>query len=900
MKKLVSILFVWLLLVSICHSQDSPERLLPKLLGASNTGKEFYLTFHPCWEIESDENFIKIYISSQFKTTVKLEIPELNVSRKLQTIPNSIIEFTLTPTEAQMYSKGDGVKPMPPQPENVWKGRAIKITADDPIICYGVTRFQYVSDGFLALPVHCWGKNYQVASYADYSDNKTMFLPGYTSIIAAYNNTEVTFQLAGDLNTSVPLESGDTLKAGHSMKRILNAGDVWLIPGVGQLSDLTGSQIIADKNICVISGNFCAQVPVGNKACDFLIEQEMPTDFWGKNYYVPTIINRIKASIIKIFAKEPNTSISFNNVPMLSIENLDGVSGSGFFETRTSLDNKPVLVSSTKNINVVLYNTSQAEDSVPGDPFQMNIVSEEQYQTEVMFNTPGVPNGLKFNDNYLNIIFKSKSNSIPDDLKFGFSEKDTLRWIKYTDYISNYKIESFKNDIPDKDGYVHYSATCKLPKDSIFRIKADKPFGVHGYGFTEYDCYGFPLSNGMKDQTINDTLSPEITVHDFGEGCYQGQITENGNSGFSFIEMINEISSNYKFERDEFTPGDSKVINYKLTKISSFKDAKAVIYISDRRGNDTTIVLEDFIAFKRLVPIITSDSSNFGYLKNGQKKQLVLKLKNSGNFNSKSVEDIVLEKGNSGFNIISPIKFPFILKANEVVDFKAEFTGGSNDGIFTDTIGVKTVDTTIYNFIIKATVSNPTIYVSDVDFGDYKIGNSALKNILTIANNGLTALEIDSIDFPKNNAFEIQVQKTSKENPLIIGNLGSLNLPVKFEPSVKGYYKDSVVFYSDGKILKNISYLFGNAVISSVEEFENKYGVINLSVKDNKISFSSGNDITLNSFSIYDLTGKIILTGNPAALLNNYNITISNISGSVYFIELNTQFGKVVKKIVVE
>ena len=919
MKYLFSILLILVLSFNASMSDDNSEKLLPKLLGASNTGKEFYLTFHPCWEDPDTNNFIRIYISSPYKTLVKLEIPAIGLVKTKETIPNMVIEFTLTATEAQAYSKGEGINPTPPQPEQVWVGRAIKITSDDPIICYGVTRYHYTSDGFLAIPVHNWGKNYQVASFADPTPNTSQFLPSYTSIIAAYDNTEVTFKLGGNQNTNVMRPNGDKISFGQTVTRTMNAGDVWLLGGIGAYNDLTGSQISADKNIGVISGNFCAYVPLNIAACDYLIEQEIPSDYWGKNYFVPSIINRKNPSIVKVFAKEPNTSISFNNVPLYNITSLNGAAGTGYIETRTSseFNPKPVLINSDKEINVVLFNPGQQDDGVPSDPFQMNIVSDEQYQKDITFNTPGILGAYGFRDNYLNVIFKSNTNSIPDDMYFGYIENDSLHWIKLKDYTSDIP-EAFKGEVPDFNGNLHYSLTIRLPKDGVYKLHAYEPFAAHGYGFSDYDSYGFPLSGGFIQQSNGDNLVPAIEIVDLGGGNYEGQINELGNpdgrvskssdklqsesvsSGFSFIEMINGLSYNYKFERDDFIPGDTKAINYKVTKINPEIDSKAVIYVSDRRGNDTTIVLEDIAAMKSMTPTISCLNSDFGLLKNGQKKQLTFKVVNPGKIDSKPIEDIVFENINSGFKIISPISYPLALKVNEVIELTAEFTAGTDDGLISNNLFVKTADTAINRLTLKATVSNPTINVTDIDFGSYTIGKSSSKYDLTISNSGKTVLEIDKIEFPANKAFVIQVQQPSKENPLKIEAMSNIKLVAKFDPSDEGNFIDSVKFYSDGKIVKNVSNLTGKAILSSVEEFENKYGVINLTAKDNKISFNSGNEITLNSYTIYDLNGEIIQTGSQASLLNNYSITLNNIPNSVYFIELNTQYGKIVKKIILK
>jgi hypothetical protein len=703
MKNLFAIVLIALLSINITLSQDAPERLLPKLLGASNTGKVFYLTFPPAWEIASPSNSIRIYISSQFKTTVKLEIPGRGIVKSKETIPNGVIEFVLMPIEGQPYSKGDGKDAIPPKPEQVWAGRAIKITAADPIICYGLSRVEFSSDGFLAIPINNWGKNYQVASYADVQGEYGQYLPSYTSIIASYDNTEVTFKLGGNPKTYVIRPNGDSIRFGESVKRILNTGDVWLLGGIGKNNDLTGSQISADKYIGVISGNFSTQVPTHIGSADYLIEQEVPMEYWGKKYFVPSIINRAFSSIVKVFVKEPNTTISYNNIPLYNIASLDGKSGSGYLETRTTSDLKPspVLISSDKEINVVLFNPGQQDDQIESDPFQMNIVSDAQYQNNVTFNTPGIFGGEGFRINFLNIVFKSNTKSIPDDMIIGVIENESIKWTKLSDFFENYQLKSFEGEEPDEEGYLHYSFIDTLPGDGVYKLHAYQPFAAYGYGYSSYDSYGFPLAGAMIDQSSNDNLSPEINVIDLGNGNCEGQILERGIlkgkigknkdelqaeddiAGYTFVDMINALSYNYKFERDDFIPGETKPLKYKLTKIDSSKDSKAVIYVSDRRGNDTTIVVE-------------------------------------------------------------------------------------------------------------------------------------------------------------------------------------------------------------------------NGVLNSIIDLESIFGEINLYSIDKVITFKSNNEYTLNSYTIFDLNGKLIQSGNPNTTLNNYNIILNSISGSVYFIELNTQYGKVVKKIIVE
>ena len=79
-----NLLFIALVLVisSISLFADFDEqnikKELPMLLGSSNQGQEFFLTFHPAWKNEKEGYGIKIYVASTEVATVKLEIPALN------------------------------------------------------------------------------------------------------------------------------------------------------------------------------------------------------------------------------------------------------------------------------------------------------------------------------------------------------------------------------------------------------------------------------------------------------------------------------------------------------------------------------------------------------------------------------------------------------------------------------------------------------------------------------------------------------------------------------------------------------------------------------------------------------------------------------------------------------
>ena len=161
------------------------------------------------------------------------------------TKPNETIVFNLPPNIGQPYAKDDRDIP---EDDQVWKKYAIHVVADDPVICYGVTRFQYTSDAYVALPVHTYGKEYIISSWTDIGSNTNpggQFLTSYTSAVAAYDKTKVRYTGGGPSYSKTTTGIG----VGDSKTFDMNRGDVLTMASIGQYSDLSGSKFIANKKL---------------------------------------------------------------------------------------------------------------------------------------------------------------------------------------------------------------------------------------------------------------------------------------------------------------------------------------------------------------------------------------------------------------------------------------------------------------------------------------------------------------------------------------------------------------------------------------------------------------------------------------------------------------------------
>ncbi|PKL86371.1 MAG: hypothetical protein CVV22_02575 [Ignavibacteriae bacterium HGW-Ignavibacteriae-1] len=898
-----------LLPLSSLRADESDIDKLSLLLGASNAGTEFLMTFHPCWEDPGPNNAIRIYVASLYKTKVTLSIPGLAITIVKETIPNDVIEFALTPAVAQAYSKGNGGLPIRPQPSQVWAGRAIVITADDPIICYGMTRYKYTSDGYMALPINVLGTDYQVASYEDPTSNTSQFLPSYTSIVGAYDNTTVNFKLGGFETMMIIKETGDTMRAGQSMSKMIHKGDVWLIAGVGPFNDLTGSNVNADKPVAVISGNFCAYIPSHIAACDYIIEQELPIYNWGKNYLVAPIQARKNHSIVKIFAAEDMTQYSINGIPAGTIQFAGGFKSRGYIETRTGSDAtpKPARISSDKAINVVQYNPGQQDDGVESDPFQMQILPVEQFQTDIIFNTPGIKGGFGFNDNFINIVYLAKADgTIPEDLMFAEAKAEELNWISVKN-ISSSPGTPFYGE--EKDGRQYYSKTLKLDHDGVYRMKADEPFAVYAYGYDSFDSYGYPASGRLLDMSSDDSLAPEIDYEMDEKGNITGvvrdvaqpsskiskdgdEVQESNAAGLSSVRLINALSDNYKLEYTPFIPGIDNETNFQINVHNKYKSSKAVLAVTDRRGNDKIV---EFSIVASPAPTIVSTETNFGKLKSGKFEELEFTLTNVESMSTVPANSIIFSKNDPQFEIINNIESNKIFEPGEEHKFQVRFNARNMneddikkiEGKFANQIGIKLEnDDVIYFDNLLAEVANPRFDIVGTNFYTQMAGEPVKDSYVLITNMGSVDLLITGIEIGGSPVFSFDLPTVSEEEPFILPAGEVYKIAVKFTPTEPGEFEATLKVITDAYVVRDEAKVTGVAIPSSVIDDKLFGGTFAVNYDGASITFRSEHDATISGMKVYDLNGRTLFTSELTNSVNSYSAAVPGLTSGVYMLHL--------------
>ena len=226
-------------------------------------------------------------------------------------------------------------------------------------------------DTFTAFPTH------QYASYT-YFAMSTQDLdsghPGFMELVSTEDNTEVT------ITPKINLDGKFQCMAGEMCTFSLQKLESWFLKNN---RDLSGTKIISNKPLAVLSGHECAQVPESFGNCELLIEQIPPVATWGKSFLVGPLLKRNTGEIYKIVSSEKNTSV---DVYCSSDEHVTAelVLEGDFYEFNTNSNDRTCSFRANKPVLVVLLAPSDSGTDDDG-AFMSVVPPVKQYVNSVSF-----------------------------------------------------------------------------------------------------------------------------------------------------------------------------------------------------------------------------------------------------------------------------------------------------------------------------------------------------------------------------------------------------------------------------------------------------------------------------------------------------------------------------------
>ncbi len=381
-----------------------------------------------------------LYISSETEANVNVSIPSQAVDDDIVVDANSVYTYDL-PEAIELSATGTS-------------SASIYVTSDEEISVYIANISGSTSDAYVGLPVDGLGTEYYVVGYQGAGD-------GYIATTATQDATDVEiFNAAGVSVATATIDTGEIYYYENAVT-----------------DDISGFSVVATLPVSVVSGNTCANVPVGASACDFIAEMIPPTDSLGTEFYSFQLGGRLNGDTFVVVATEDDTTITVDGT--ISLINRGGVAISTY-TTPDPLDAGAKLeliltsggeISADKPVLVAHFAHGTSFDGQTGDPFMTILPPFEQFLASYNVTTPA----SGFGANYITLIAKT-------------SELDTL---EVNDVLVD--PEDF-TQIGDSD----YSGDSMAVDAGSYAVTSSTPFGIEVYGFNAANSYGYPAGIDCK------------------------------------------------------------------------------------------------------------------------------------------------------------------------------------------------------------------------------------------------------------------------------------------------------------------------------------------------------------------------------------------------------------------
>ena len=537
-----------------------------------------------------------IYLSSKYNTDVTITEPREGKTYTLKLKKDSIIYIDVDVD----YEHID--------PEVIYGNKLIEISSNAPISCVAKSSLLQSGDKFSVIPTRNWGvEHYAVTMPNDYyivavdedpqvaELQKTSRL-GEFLVLANENYTNVEITVAADTYKGAAKDS--------TIKVRLNKGQSYLIKskysfGVNGVHDLSGSRIVSDKPVGVVSGHMRTSIqqqstfnPLTSK--DHIVEMLPATNTWGKEYLTVPFGNGIR-SMFKVVAKDTiDLSIlnddNANNLYMLP----------GEVHTFENIE-LPTYWSASGKFLVTQFMAKYVEtfDSYKYDPSMVVIPALDKMVNKTTYF--GSNDVFVYNDKYITQYDNQSVIIIADE-----KGKTSVR-------VNNRNIDQILgfNAFTLAGKQYYWQKVFVPPNPSINTIVADSG-GFHAIAIANgvYDSYAMTVGASLIDEEQTDFTKPQI---EFVESCsnIRGTIFDKKMSDYSCINVIeiDELETyNFTWSHTQITDtttfvkldgnvlDKNKPANFKFTAIDYFGNSETYEYY--RPG--AQIVLQDLIDYKEV------------------------------------------------------------------------------------------------------------------------------------------------------------------------------------------------------------------------------------------------------------------------------------------------------------
>lgn len=322
--------------------------------GINTAGKEFWVGFLQD-SVGIAIEALRIYISAPEAARVQIYHPNGFDVDSID-IPAGGLRMIEVDSDVNDYTKETVVR------------KGVRLRSDRAVHVFAGNFRDRHTDAYTVLPDHALGTHYVTAGY-NWADATEHFC-----VLASEDNTVVHITPAAFTSTGRP--------TGQEFTIALDAGELYYVRSfvAGFGGSLTGSRIVADRPVAVLSGAETGWVPEqgGNPSAFLnpLAEQMIPRRYLGTEYVVTPFRSRYGGDTYRIIATEDSTNVTVGGGPTMLLH------PAGMWIE--DLVTQPVLVSSNRPVMVAQYANSAAWDmpnNEYGDGSMMLQVPTDRYMS---------------------------------------------------------------------------------------------------------------------------------------------------------------------------------------------------------------------------------------------------------------------------------------------------------------------------------------------------------------------------------------------------------------------------------------------------------------------------------------------------------------------------------------
>jgi len=453
----------------------------------SNRGREFWVaySYHVGMVNAGGAPAMTLYLTSPVATTYTVEAfgaagPPISTGN---INANQVIPVIIPNT---FFINVNGLAPA---------GRAIRVTAAEPIALYSFITRSSASAATLCLPTNVLGREYVASSFTQVSNEANAC--SYITIVGVEDNTNV--------DITVTAATRGNWAAGSTNRITLNKGDVYQVLGTTTGSngvDLSGSKIVSVasgtsscKRIAVFSGSGKLGIAAGgcnNPSADNLYQQLYPVSTWGKRFLTAPSSGR-PFNYYRVYRKSSSTALSVNGV---------AVAPTSFTNDYYQFYNNTLnLIESNEPVAVAQYFPSQScpagagGNPNPYDPEMIILSPLEQNIKDVTLQNSPLTNNTITHQHYIQVIMPNTGTAI-SSFRFDGNPVTAASWIPHS-----------------QDNTYSYLYLNNVTVGN-HRISSDSGFVALAYGYGATESYGYSAGANVKDLyqylsvTSNGVLTP--------------------------------------------------------------------------------------------------------------------------------------------------------------------------------------------------------------------------------------------------------------------------------------------------------------------------------------------------------------------------------------------------------